>query len=143
MGLGHGAGPHRQEAKSRTWIDGHFLGVPKYAKNKDWSLEFIAHGAAARTGCCARWMRGNAPPRGSVLRDPDMVEQDRLAADRPRRRSRPGIPTPAHPVWDTLELSLRTGVSQALLGQKTAKQALDEVAADWQRSLRRAGIGRG
>ena len=35
------------------------------------------------------------------------------------------------------------GLSQALLGQKTAKDALDAVAADWQRSLRRAGIGRG
>ena len=54
-----------------------------------------------------------------------------------------GVPTPAHPVWDTLELSLRTGVSEVLLGQKTAKVALDAVAADWQRGLRRAGIGRG
>jgi hypothetical protein len=33
-------------------------------------------------------------------------------------------------------------VSETLLGQKTAKQALDGVAADWQRSLRRAGVGR-
>jgi ABC-type glycerol-3-phosphate transport system substrate-binding protein len=42
----------------------------------------------------------------------------------------------------TLELALRTGVSETLQGQKTAKQALDAVAADWQRTLRRAGIGR-
>ena len=53
-----------------------------------------------------------------------------------------GVPTPAHLVWDTLELSLRTGVSEVLLGQKTAKVALDAVAADWQRGMRRAGIGR-
>ena len=39
--------------------------------------------------------------------------------------------------------ALRSGVSETLLGQKTAKQALDAVAADWQRSLRRAGIGHG
>ena len=39
-----------------------------------------------------------------------------------------------------LELSLRAGVSQTLLGQKTAKQALDDVAREWQRNLRRAGI---
>jgi ABC-type glycerol-3-phosphate transport system substrate-binding protein len=53
-----------------------------------------------------------------------------------------GVPTPANPVWDTLELQLRSGLSQALLGQKTAKAALDGVVADWQRSLRRAGVGR-
>jgi ABC-type glycerol-3-phosphate transport system substrate-binding protein len=34
------------------------------------------------------------------------------------------------------------GVSAALQGQKTAKEALDAVATDWQRTLRRAGIGR-
>jgi len=27
-----------------------------------------------------------------------------------------------------------------LLGQKTAKQALDDVALEWQRNLRRAGV---
>ena len=51
-------------------------------------------------------------------------------------------PTPAHPVWTTIELTLRTGVSAALQGQKTVKEALDAVAVDWQRTLRRAGIGR-
>ena len=39
-----------------------------------------------------------------------------------------------------MELQLRSGISQVLLGQKTAKVALDAVAADWQRSLRRAGL---
>jgi multiple sugar transport system substrate-binding protein len=34
-------------------------------------------------------------------------------------------------------------LSQAVLGQKTAKQALDDVAVDWQRGLRRAGVGKG
>jgi ABC-type glycerol-3-phosphate transport system substrate-binding protein len=53
-----------------------------------------------------------------------------------------GNPTPAQPIWSTLELSLRIGLSQALLGQKTAKDALDGVAEDWHRSLRRAGYGR-
>jgi multiple sugar transport system substrate-binding protein len=51
-----------------------------------------------------------------------------------------GIAAVSHPAWDGLELSLRTGVSQTLLGQKTAKQALDDVAREWQRNLHRAGI---
>jgi multiple sugar transport system substrate-binding protein len=129
------------KSQSRTWVDGHFLAVPKYARNRDWSLAFI------KMACSKDWMqrsmiRGNAPPRGSVLRDPEMVEQigwPPVAA----AAIETGIPTPAQPVWGTLELTLRTGLSQTLLGQKTPKQALDDVATDWQRGLRRAGIGRG
>lgn len=127
--------------QSRTWVDGHFLGVPKFSKQKDWSIEFI------RMVCDKRWMRrsmerGNAPPRGSVLRDPEMIEKigwPPVAA----AAIETGIPTPAHPAWLTLQLPLRAALSQAILGQKTAKQALDDVASDWQRGMRRAGIGKG
>ena len=65
---------------------------------------------------------------GSVLHDPEMVEKigwPPVAA----QAIETGIPTPAHPVWDTLEVQMRSAISQALLGQKTAKQALDELAA--------------
>jgi multiple sugar transport system substrate-binding protein len=130
-----------EKEQSRTWIDGHFLAVPRYTRNSDWSIEFI------RMACSRQWHlrsmeRGGAPPRGTVLRDTDMVAKlgwPPVAA----AAIETGIPTPAHPAWDTLELALRSSVSEALLGQKTAKQALDGVAADWQRSLRRAGIRRG
>ena len=126
------------KSQSRTWVDGHFLGVPKYAKHKDWSMEFI------RMVCDKHWMRrsmerGNAPPRGSVLRDPEMIEKigwPAVAA----KAIETGIPTPAQPVFPTLELSLRANLSQTLLGQKTPKQALDDVAIDWRRGLRRGGI---
>ena len=131
---------YTDKSQSRTWVDGHFLAVPKYAKNADWSTEFI------RMACSKKWQlrsmeRGNAPPRGSVLNDPAMAEKlgwPPTAA----RAIETGVPTPAHPVWTTLGLTLNTGISEALQGQKTAKQALDSVAADWQRTLRRAGIGR-
>jgi hypothetical protein len=33
-------------------------------------------------------------------------------------------------------------MSEALLGQKPPKQELDELARDWQRNLRRAGVGK-
>ncbi|HXT79763.1 MAG TPA: extracellular solute-binding protein [Acetobacteraceae bacterium] len=126
--------------QGRTWIDGHSLGVPKYTKNKEWALEFIA------LACDKHWLkrsmiRGNCPPRRSVLEDPEMVQTigwPPVAA----KAIETGFPTPANPVWDTLEIQLRSGLSQALLGQKTAKEALDAVARDWQRSLRRAGVGR-
>ena len=132
-------GPHSKD-EGRTWIDGHSLGVPKYARHKAWSLAFIQM-------CCSReWqkramIRGNAPPLRSVLEDPDMIERigwPPIAA----RAIETGTPTPAYPVWDTLEIQMRSALSQALFGQKSAKQALDDLAIDWQRSLRRAGVGR-
>jgi multiple sugar transport system substrate-binding protein len=130
---------YTDKSQSRSWVDGHFLAVPKYAAHPDWSIEFI------RMACSKKWQlrsmeRGNAPPRGSVLNDPTMA--GKLGWPPTAARSiETGVPTPAHPVWTTLELTLRTGISEALQGQKTAKEALDAVASDWQRTLRRAGIG--
>jgi ABC-type glycerol-3-phosphate transport system substrate-binding protein len=124
-------------SQSKSWIDGHSLGIPKYTPNKDWSLRFI------EMACSKQWMRrsmirGNAPPRGSVLRDPEMVKLigwTEVAA----KSIETGIPTPAKPIFPALELSMRAGLSQTLLGQKTPKQALDDMAADWQRAMRRMG----
>jgi hypothetical protein len=90
------------------------------------------------------WMRrslerGNTPPRISVLNDlthfgwaPVLAQALKMAELEPRE-----------PVWPSMELQLRSGISNGLLGQKTAKAALDAVAADWQRSMRRAGIKQG
>ncbi len=127
--------------QGRTWIDGHFLAVPKYARNKDWSFEFI------QMACSKQWLRrsmerGNAPPRASVLRDKEMEARfgwPPVAA----AAIETGFPNPNQPVWGALELQMRAALSQALLGQRTAKQALDGLARDWQRSLRRAGVKQG
>lgn len=125
------------KAQSKSWVDGHFLGIPKYTRNKEWSLEFI------RMACGKEFMRrsmirGNAPPRGSVLRDPEMVKLIGWT-DVAAKAIETGVPTPAQPIFPTLGLSLRAGLSQCLLGQKTPKQAMDDVASDWQRAIRRAG----
>ena len=82
---------------------------------------------------------GNAPPRASSLRDPAMVAKLGWPAAEAIEN---GIPTPSNPAWDGLELSLRSAVSQILLGQKTAKDALDECAREWPRNLRRAGVAK-
>jgi multiple sugar transport system substrate-binding protein len=127
--------------QGRTWVDGHFLAVPKYTPNKDWALAFIQL-ATSKDWMRRSMVRGNAPPRGSVLRDPEMVS---LIGWPPTAAAaiETGFPTPAQPVWSTLQLTLRTALSAAILGQKTPKQALDDVALDWQRGLRRAGIKQG
>ncbi len=124
------------KSQSKTWVDGHFLGIPKYTQNKEWSLEFI------RMACSKKYMRqsmirGNAPPRGSVLRDPEMVKLIGWP-DVAAKAIETGVPSPADPVFQALEVSLRSGLSQTLLSQKTPKEALDGVADDWRRIMRRA-----
>jgi multiple sugar transport system substrate-binding protein len=128
------------KSQSKTWVDGHALGIPKYTKNKDWSLRFI------QMACSKQYMkrsmiRGNAPPRGSVLRDPEMVQLIGWT-DVAAKAIETGVPTPADPVFQALEISLRSGLSQTLLGQKKPKEALDSVADDWRRIMRRAAITR-
>ena len=44
------------------------------------------------------------------------------------------------PLWTAAQLPLRTAISQVLLGQRTAQQALDEVANQWRRSFKLAGM---
>ena len=83
-------------------------------------------------------IRGNAPPRGSVLRDPEMVEIDRL--DRRRREGDRDRRADARATdLSNAGLVAARRVVAGLLGQKTPKQAMDDVASDWQRAIRRAG----
>jgi len=82
---------------------------------------------------------GNLPPRNSVLNDPEILKTYGWAAATAVALSR-AIQNPSDEVWGTMEARLRTGISQILLGQRTAKAALDAVADDWRRSLRRAGL---
>jgi ABC-type glycerol-3-phosphate transport system substrate-binding protein len=125
------------KSQSKTWVDGHFLGIPKYTKNREWALQFI------QMACGKKYMRqsmirGNAPPRGSILRDPEMVKLIGWT-DIAAKAIETGIPTPAQPIFPTLGLSLRAALSQTLIGEKTPKQALDALADDWRRAIRRAG----
>ena len=130
----------KSPAQSRTFFGGWSLAVASAGKHKEWAFEFI------QMACSNEWMRrsmlrGNAPPRLSVLNDPEMVEKFGWAPV-----AAAALPTalldPREAIWATLELQLRSGLSQVLLGQKSAKDALDGVAGDWQRSLRRASVVR-
>lgn len=126
--------------QSRTFFGGWSFAVANASRQKEWAFEFI------QMACSKEWMqrsmlRGNAPPRVSVLNNPDMVAKFGWAPI-----AAAALPTalldPRDAMWATLELQLRSGISQVLLGQKTAKVALDGVAGDWQRSLRRAGLAK-
>jgi multiple sugar transport system substrate-binding protein len=128
------------KSENRTLIDGQFMAISKYSKNADWAVEFL-HMACSKDAMLRSMQSGNAAPRSSSLHNPDMVSRlgwPSAAAE----AIETGIPISANAAWDGLELSLRTGVSEALLGQKTAKEALKGVAEEWKRNLRRAGIGK-
>ena len=125
-------------AESKVPLGGWTFGVPDKGKNREWAFAFI------QFACSKEWMRksvdrGNSPPRVSVLRDPTVLERFPWAPVAAEAMKTAEL-LPRDPIWATLEQQLRTGVSQVLHGQKTAKDALDGVAADWQRSLRRAGL---
>ena len=112
--------------------------MPKGGQNQEWAFEFI------QMACNKKWMArsmllDNAPPRISVLNDPEMVKKFGWAPVAAEALKTAKL-DPREAIWPTLELQLRTGISAVLLGQQTAKAALDQVASDWQRSLRRAGL---
>jgi ABC-type glycerol-3-phosphate transport system substrate-binding protein len=125
-------------ADSRVSLGGWTFGVPAAGKNTEWAFAFIQFATGKQ------WMRrslerGNAPPRVSVLKDPSVLDRFGWAPVLAESLQTAQL-EPRDPIWPTLELQLRLGISQVLLGQKTAKVALDGVASDWQRSLRRAGL---
>jgi multiple sugar transport system substrate-binding protein len=125
-------------ADSRVSLGGWTFGVPEAGKNNEWAFEFIQFATSKE------WMRrslerGNAPPRTSVLNDPTVLDRFGWAPVL-AQSLRTAQLEPREPFWPAMELQLRSGISGVLLGQKAAKVALDAVALDWQRTLRRAGV---
>src|SRR5256712_2173274 len=117
---------HPSKEQNRSLIDGQFMAISKYSRYPDWAMEFVRM-ACSKQAMIRSMEGGNAPPRGSSLRDPQMVAKlgwPSAAAE----AIETGIPISQDPAWDGLEIALRTGVSETLLGQKTAKQALQGVA---------------
>ncbi len=77
--------------------------------------------------------------RVSVLKHPDVM-RDYGWAPVLAEAMQTATLEPRDAIWPTMELSLRTAISSVLSGQNTAKPALNAVASDWQRALRRAGL---
>jgi multiple sugar transport system substrate-binding protein len=128
-------------ADSRVSLGGWTFGVLEAGKNTEWAFEFI------QMATSKEWMRrslerGNAPPRTSVLNDPTVLDRFGWAPVLAQALQNAQL-EPREPFWPSMELQLRSGISSVLLGQKTAKAALDGVASDWQRTLKRAGVKQG
>ena len=125
-------------SQSATYLAGWMLGVPQGTRNTDWAFAFI------QMATSRQWMRrsidlGNAPPRLSVLEDPG-VQARHPWAPVAGEAFKTAVLDHRDPLWSSAQLPLRTAISQVLLGQRTAKRALDEVARQWHRSFRLAGM---
>ena len=124
--------------QTSTYLAGWMLGVPEKTKNTDWALEFLMMATSKQ------WMArsidlGNAAPRASVLQNPEVLAKHPWAPVE-GESLKTAILDHHDPLWAAAQLPLRTGISQVLLGQRTAKQALDEVADQWHRSFKLAGM---
>ena len=129
---------HHSVAESCTSMGGWTFSVPKDGKNQEWAFEFI------QMACSKQWMqrsleRGNAPPRVSGAERTTVAERFGWAPVLAQTMKTAKL-EPRDPIWPGLELQLRVAISAVLLGEKSAKVALDGVAADWQRTLKRAGL---
>jgi multiple sugar transport system substrate-binding protein len=123
---------------SRVSLGGWTFGVPQNGKNNEYAFDFIQF-ATSKDWMRRSLERGNAPPRTSVLTDPSVLDRFGWAPVM-AESLKTAVLEPREPFWPSMELQLRSGISAVLLGQKTAKDALDGVASDWQRTLRRAGV---
>ncbi|HVC63334.1 MAG TPA: extracellular solute-binding protein [Acetobacteraceae bacterium] len=125
-------------SQTATYLAGWMIGVPTGTRNTDWAFDFV------QMATSKKWMRrsidlGNAPPRVSVLQDPGVLAEHPWAPVQ-GEALKTAVLDHRDPVWAAAQLPLRTAISQVLLGQRTAKQALAEVTQQWHRSFRLAGL---
>ncbi len=127
-------------SQSKTPNGGWAMAIPESSRNKEWAYQFIIM-ATTKAAMKSTTKDGNAPPRFSVLNDPDVValygwapafsEQAKTAID---------FPNPADPIFTTVDQQIRPHMSRVLLGQSTAQEAMDAAADEWKRTLSRAGL---
>jgi ABC-type glycerol-3-phosphate transport system substrate-binding protein len=128
--------PSQSLASSGGWA----MGVAKGSKSQEWAFEFVKR-ATSVAAMKSTTFDGNAPPRTSVLNDPEVVSRLAWApAFAEQAKSAIAFPTADDPVFTTCDQQIRPHVSRVLLGQQSAQDALNDAAAEWTRTFARAGI---
>lgn len=122
-------------SQSRTFLGGWSLSVPRYSKNKDYAFAFLQK-VAGKDWALRSLQQGNCPSHISALTDPSVAAKFGWAPPAAEALKTATV-DPQQPVWGAMELALRTGISRVLLKQSEPKPALDEVAANWRRIIRR------
>jgi multiple sugar transport system substrate-binding protein len=124
--------------EGRTTVGGWSMGVPASSKNKDWALDLLLYATNSRQ-MLRSMATGNMPPRNSVLNDQEILKKFGWAGAS-ALALKTAVPQPGDNLWGSLDGRLRSGLSEAYLGQKTAQESLDAVAADWERTIKRSGL---
>jgi ABC-type glycerol-3-phosphate transport system substrate-binding protein len=124
-------------ADSRSSLGGWSFAVPSAGANTEWAFEFVQF-ITSREWAKRSMEKGNASARLSVLNDPEVIAKygfTKVMAD----QLKTAIANPRDAYWGAVEAQLRAGLSKTLLGQASPQDAMDEVAAGWERTMRRAG----
>lgn len=128
--------PSQSAAPNGGWA----MAIPEASPNKSWAYDFIIM-ATTKAAMKSTTKDGNAPPRFSVLNDPEVVARYGWApAFSEQAKTAVDFPVPADPIFTTVDQQIRPHISRVLLGQSTAQEAMDAAAADWQRTLSRARL---
>lgn len=129
-------GPDGAAPKS-SWVGGWTVGIPKGAKNKEAAFEFVkwlttsdeATGIAGETFTQFPGYK-NAPVYEQFKADPQLKPFYDILVE--TRHQRPVMPAQAFYMG-----ALASAVDEAVFGQKTAKQALDDATVNTQKELDR------
>lgn len=118
----------------------HSLMIMKSTSNPDAAFDFVAHCTAPeqaerqitefRSDSARQEVWGEVHDDDPALRKFFPVWGEQMALARPFA---PGLPQ-----WLELFIALGEGVSKAMAGERTAKEALDEVAETWTRAIAQA-----
>jgi multiple sugar transport system substrate-binding protein len=128
-GLRYGMAPLPKfpNGQSVSFIGGEYLAINEGSSHKDPAkklVSFLTSGKQAAEFCAD--LKGYAPADLSAASDPFQQSPLRRAYSEQLRTSRM---TPVHPKWLDIEKAIEDAVTEALLGNKTEQQALDDAQA--------------
>ncbi len=128
-------------SQSRSTVGGWGLAIPDVSPNKRWAYELVMR-ATSRMNLARSINDSNSPPRRSIHTDPAVIAKLGWTSAFAAQVGEGGVPMPAgeDPIYTSMEQRLRPHMSRVMLGQVSAQKALDAAAADWERTLRRAGL---
>lgn len=124
-------------ADSRSSLGGWSFAVPAKGPNTGWAFEFVQF-ITSREWAKRSMEKGNASARLSVLTDPEVISTYGFT-EVMAQQLKTAVANPRDAYWGAVEAQLRAGLSKTLLGQASPKDAMDEVASGWERTMRRAG----
>lgn len=131
---------HPMGTRRSSQSGGFGLAIPKNAKNPDAGF-LLMQWLTSKTGDEACTRAGGVPIRNSTLADVDLVRQypEFITFKEALKYANPDW-RPIIPMWDTINVQmLGVGISEALMGKKTAEIALNELVKPVTQLMRGAG----